>query len=792
MLRHYLLLALRHISKNKLFILVNISGLAVAIACCTVAYYLYDFNATFDGHHAQAQSIYRVSSIRTFQNSFSKYGHAPLALGTALRSASGESDKAVRYVTGTISTRVNELTFSETISYTDPEFFELFTFETVDGTLSLQRKSAIVISDEMALKYFGSVNAAGKELVQLMGEGKQKLFTVAGVFRRPPNNSSFTLQAYVHFDNQADDNPRFDENDWAPRAAVYVQMPDRNRVEPLQTELLKFKEANNLAREDFLIDRFVLEPLPGLARQDSYQNTRGVWTNYAAHISAVVGTAAMGILILLIACFNLTNTAIAVSSGRLKEIGMRKVLGSGKHQVIGQYFGEVFLVCLLAMALGLLIADLVLIPAFNSLWTFWSFTPDYFGKPDYLLFLLLVLVLTSVLAGSYPAFHISRFQPVQILRGKVKFGGTNAFTRTLLTLQLTISLIAVVCSLAFVANADYQQTLDMGFNKDEVLFLEVKGALEADALKNRLTQLPDVLSVAATHHHIGSSYINDPVKSGVTEREVDILDVGDDYLRTAGITLVAGRDFITDSETDKRQSVIITENMAKAFGWAEPVGQDLVWMDTVHYQVVGVVKDIVNKGMMSRMDPVMLRYKGKDDVRFCVVSTPSDKIVAVKEMVEAEARTLFPDRLVTVRYMNELIANSIQINNSILKMFAFLGIIATLLSATGLYTLTSLNIVKRMKEIGVRKVLGASSGNIARIINKQLVIILGIASVVGGYLGARLSGLLLDSIWEHFQRTTLVTVLLSVVALAAVAALSIAYKVISTIRVNPTTILRSE
>jgi ABC-type antimicrobial peptide transport system permease subunit len=792
MLRHYILLALRHVAKNRLFFSINILGMAIAIACCTVAYYLYDFNATFDAHHVRGESVYRISSIRTFQNEQSKYAHVPLGLGSALEDSREDIGEIARYSTGTITTRANDLTFSEPIAYTDPSFFDLFTFAELHGSIALADKSSILVSDELAVKYFGNTDAVGEEIVQILSGGRMRSFTVRGVFRKPTNNSSFTVQAYTHFDNQVDTDPAFDEHSWEPRVLTYVSIPDKTRVQTVEKGLQKFTEPNNLAREDFQIDRYILEPLPGLAKQDSYGNTRGMLTNSAAHISAVAGTGVMGILILLIACFNLTNTAIAVSSGRLKEIGLRKVMGSGRGNVMAQYMGEVFLVCLLALLLGLFIADRALIPAFNSLWAFWSFTPDYFGKPDYLIFLLVVLGVTSLLAGSYPAFHISRFQPVQILKGKVKFGGTNVFTRVLLTFQLIITLIAVVCSLAFVANAGYQQTLDMGFAQNEVVFTEVDGSSEYEALKNVLARHSEVLSVASSHHHIGASYLNDPVRSGNSEYEVDILDVGDEYLSTTGITLLEGRDFVTNSATDKLQSVIVTENMVRAFGWTQPLGQELVWMDTARYQVIGVVKNIVNKGMMSRMHPVMLRYKGNEDVRFCLVSASSDKIGTVKSLVESEAHNLFPDRLTTVRYMNELVANSLEINSNILKMFVFLGIIATLLSATGLYSLTSLSVIKRMKEIGVRKVLGASDTNIALIVNKQFFIILGLASVFGGYFGASLSSLLLDSIWEHFQRTTFLTVTFSISTLLVISGLSIAYKIFATVRMNPTTVLRSE
>lgn len=792
MLRNITLMAFRQMAKNRFFIFVNILGLALAIGCCIVAFFLYDFNENFDSHHVNRSSIYRVSSIREFQNNRTKYGHAPMALGRTLQANKGHIENVVRYSVGGINTRAKDLVFEETTVYTDPEFFDLFSFEALHGQLSVTDKSGIVIGQELAIKYFGRTNVVGEEIVQILDSGKTKLYTVKGVFKTQPKNTSFTQEAYLHFDNQRSTSPKFDENSWSSRSLVYLQISNKSRVKPIEAELQQYTTNNNQAREDFIIKQFELEPFVGLAKNDSYKNTRGAWTNYGAHISAVIGTAAMGVFILLIACFNLTNTAIAVSSRRLKEIGIRKVLGSKRSNIIQQYISEVFLISLVAVVIGFGLSHFLLIPAFNSLWSFWALSPDYFTNIDFTLFVVGILVLTSLLAGSYPAFYISRFQPVQILKGKMKFGGSNGFTVTLLSLQLIISLAAIVCSLAFVANARYQQTLDMGFNKDEVIYTTVNNELEFQALKNSMMQTPDVTSVAASTNHVGASYFNDPIKFEGKELEVDILDIGDDYLNTSGITLVEGRDFRRDSEQDKRESVIVTENMASAFGWNKPIGQEIIWMDTVHYRVIGVVKNIVNRGMMNQSDPVMLRYKGNTNAKFCLVRAPIEKIAAVKAVMESETKQLFPDRLVTVRYMNELLENSLRVNNSILKMFIFLGILATMLSATGLYTLTSLNVTKRLKEIGVRKVLGASPGNITRIINKEFFIILSLAAVFGGFLGAWLASMLLDSIWEHFERATLLTVSYSVAVMVVASFFSIAYKIYSTIRINPVTILRSE
>jgi len=285
---------------------------------------------------------------------------------------------------------------------------------------------------------------------------------------------------------------------------------------------------------------------------------------------------------------------------------------------------------------------------------------------------------------------------------------------------------------------------------------------------------------------------NDPVKHESQEIEVDIMDVGDNYLSTVGLVLVEGRDFVKDSETDVKESVIITEKMARDFGWDKPLGKEIIWMDTVKLYVVGVVKDALTQGLWREMQPLMIRYTLKEKYSHFIVSADAKNIVEVNKFMEEKWKEVFPNRAYFSRYMDESMAESTTINDNIVKMFVFLGIIAMMLSATGLFTLVSLNIIKRMKEIGVRKVLGASIGNIARVINFEFVIILLIASVLGSVCGALLSEMLMDSIWDFYQKATFLTFTLSAVILFTISALSIGFKVYNTASMNPTKTLRDE
>jgi cell division protein FtsX len=494
----------------------------------------------------------------------------------------------------------------------------------------------------------------------------------------------------------------------------------------------------------------------------------------------------------LIAIFNLTNTAVAISSRRLKEIGIRKVMGSTRKHLIIQFIGETAIICFLALVVGVLLENFLLMPAFNALWPEFNLTADYFGKPNFTIFLILTLIFTSLLAGSYPAFYISKFQPTSILKGTLKFGGTNYFTRTLLCLQFAISLAGIVCSFAFTDNATFQRDFDMGFDRQGIVFTNVNGRSEFETYRNALEGNPDIISITGTQNHLYRSGFNDPIKHGDKEIEVDILDISEGYMSAIGIKLKEGRNFETDSETDRKESVIITEGLARKLGMLEPIGKEIAWMDTVKYYVVGVVQDIYNNGMWETMDPVMFRYASKDNVNHILVKAPADKLIAVNQYMEAKWKEIFTDKMYFGNYMDEEMVEADTVNSNLVKMFVFLGVVALILSATGLFTLVSLNIIKKMKEIGVRKVLGASVGNITKVINKEFVVILLISSVLGGALGWWMSAMLMGSIWDYYQEVTVTSMIISAAILFVASALSIGYKIYKTTRLNPAHVLRDE
>lgn len=792
MLRNHLLILFRNLNKNRLFVLINIAGLSIAIGCCVVGYFNFDFNNSFDEVHVNKESIYRVNSVREYQGKSTAYGLVPLPLGETIRQNVKDVEMLTRVSAGDMNIQIETEVFGTNSAYVDPDFFRMLTFEFVHGSAAaMTDKSKVVISDQLATRYYGNENPIGKVITHLLRSDLKKEYEIVGVYKKPKTNSSFDEDLFALYDNYWDVSAEFQNGtNWKMRNALFVYISNPDRVNTVEQQLKPYAENNNKVREDFLIQYFELDQLKGMAVRDEVEHRPSVITRHASPLSAVIGCAVMGVIMLLIACFNLTNSSIALSAQRLKEIGIRKVMGSMRKQLILQYIGETMVICFIALLFGIVLADSFLLPAFNKLWPYMKLEANYFEKPEFLMVMAGVLFFAGLVAGSYPAFYVSKFQPTAILKGKLQFGGNNVVTYFFLGGQLVLSLAGIVCSVAFIDNAKFQRDFNVGYNKDGVIYTYVENRSEYETFRNALAGNTDILSISGSPNHIYTNFYNDPVKHEGQEIEANLMDVGDDYFKTVGMTLLEGREFNKDSETDRKESIIITEELARKFGWSKPLGQEIIWMDTVKLYVVGVVKDIYS--FWEPLEPMIIRYANPERVNYAIISTRAGDVQDVNEFMEKKWKEIFPNRMYAPWFMNEGAIEASQVNKNVLIMFLFEGGVALLLSITGLFTLVSLNIIKRMKEIGVRKVLGASIAHISRIINTQFIIIVLISCVGGVYVGMSMSDMLMGSIWEHHQSPTLITALASCVLLILACILSVAFKTYNTAKMNPVDVLRSE
>jgi ABC-type antimicrobial peptide transport system permease subunit len=795
MLRNYILITFRSFARNKTFILINVFGLGIAVACCIVGYLIWDFSAGFDKNHSNAKSIYRIQSYQDYQGERNRFATAPTPLGEVIRQNFTDVDEVVRYTTAQGNFRVGDEVFSSQVAYVDSAFFDLFTFSLKSGTFSsVYDKSRILISDELARKCFDTEDVTGKQITQI-NNGILKEFVIGGVFEEQPLNSSFGFKAVTLWDNCWDAMGGIEsrDSDWKAMSTLFIQVNDESALPGITQQLQAYIAPQNESREDLKLSEYYLQNFSTLA-SNFYGDTwlSGEQLRWGLIPSAVIGPAVMAIFLLLLACFNFTNTSIAISGRRLKEIGVRKTMGGLRGQLIFQFLSESLILCFIALLVGLLIAEF-LVPMYNNMWPTIKLVLSYSKNIFFFVFLVAMLIFTALIAGTYPAFYVTSFKPVSILKGKLTFGGTNWFTRTLLTLQLMISLLCIVSGVAYVRNASYQRDFDLGYSKDGIIVANVNGEAQFNALRNALATHKDVIAIAGSKDHVSDKYYRQPVKLGSTEHQVEIVDVGDNYLKTMNVKLLEGRDFSKDSHNDRNESVIVSETFVRNFGLEEhAVGTRLLLADSLQLYIIGVVPDILTDGFWKPAAPVMLRYVAPNQYTQIVVSTSAANLLSVNDFMVETWKKISPNTLYNGKHVDSNLYVAQLINTNAVRICLFLGVIAALMSATALYALVSLNILKKRKELGVRKVLGASMGNIIRVINIEFIIILAFASVLGSVAGYYLTDKGMDAIWEHYLPIDVTTLAICVGLLIIIAMVTVGYKTISTARINPVESLREE
>jgi putative ABC transport system permease protein len=792
MLKNYLKVILRNISRNKLHTFINVFGLGIALACCIVAYLNWEYNNTFDAYHEQGELIYRVNFVRIANGEPTKNGSCPWPLGSAIRENIEPAQKVVRYYPVNGSFKFEDEVFTSWVAAVDPEFFEIFKVELLAGDRSLIRdKTTIFISTNLAEKYFPqSPNPVGEIITYINGEIRIE-FKIGGVFKKPPQNTSFFSEAFINYAN-AIDITGWEENNWTQFNTTFIKLASSDDVPKVEQQMKNFVEIQNRAKEDYKVDHYYLDRFSDMAVRAEKEEIWNHWLNQSLPVSAVLGPGIMAIFTLLIACFNFTNTSIAIAHRRTREIGIRKVMGSRKPQIVVQFLLENILLSFLALLLGLFIATF-LVPAYSALWPFLEINLNIGENLSLIGFLVLLLLFTGLLAGSYPAFYMSSFQPAIIFRGTVKFRGSNIFTGTLLTLQYAISLSSIVLGFIFVENANYQKNYDMGFSMENVLIANVKNESGFTAMHAALSDNSMIKNIAGSSHSATSYWYTDPIKFEALEMDAYLMDIGANYLKTVGATIIEGRDFIANSQNDVEHAAIVNEKLVQSYNWQEAIGKRILLRDTVELFVVGVVRNMYIDGeLWDPVEPMLLRLVPKKDYRYISVSAEQKNIEKVKELMVSSWKSIFPDELPAVDYMADERADSVLVNKNIKSMFVFLGIITTILSSIGLFSLVSLTVVRRMKEVGVRKVLGASVFQITQKLSREFVIMLSLSSILGSFIAYISADLLMSSIWTYHVPIGAGAFLVSIAILLVVGGATIGIRVFQAANTNPVNTLRNE
>jgi putative ABC transport system permease protein len=723
MIKNLLKVMLRNLKKYKAFSLINILGLAIGMACCLLILLFVSDELSFDRYNVLGARIYRLNSHSTIGGTTRHFAASPAALAPAIKETIPEVlayARVFRLGRAQFAYEGKNIDIPDFYA-ADEDFFKLFThkFLAGDPAGALQKPNSLVMTEAAAVQVFGTSDALGK--VISIAQGPQRVdFAVTGVIRDVPKNSHFrftillSTATFRQPDQNAAQNRQPQRNlldeFYSFGAHSYVLVAENADIAAIDRKVRDLVETRwgTFLRQRGVGRWYELQNLFDIHLRSYYENEFGSPGNF----QYVILFGAIALLVLFIACFNFVNLSTARSTIRAKEVGLRKVFGADRKQLVRQFLGESVLLSLLGMALGLLLVVTVL-PAFNA------FTQKTFGTaevftPVVLAGIGLIVLLTGLGAGMFPAFVLSSFEPVRTVRGKLGAGTKGqALRKGLVVVQFAIAVFMIVGIVVVVRQIEYLKNKDLGFNREMLVVVPAAGP-KNDALRDRMLQNPDVRSVSFDLTIPGQFTPDDTfVPEGRSQDDTirtSALTVGYDFIKTYEIPLLWGRNFSPEFPTDAQDGLIINETTARELGWAEDaVGREMVDFTAdrnQRFKVVGVVKDFHHESLRMAITPTSLKLNPNGFQYVTARISPANVPKTLdflqqtfKEiMPRVEYRYFFVDDDFRRKYPNE---------EKVQSIYTYFGLLAVLVACLGLFGLASFIIERRTKEIGIRKALGA-------------------------------------------------------------------------------------
>ncbi len=727
MFKHYLKIAFRNVLKQKTTSFVNIVGLSVGMACCILILLFVQFELSYDKFQKNGSNIYKVLERGYTKGIFYSSG-TPIPLGPTIKNIFPECVHAVRFSSRKAwnSIQYGEKRFEENgITSADPGIFEMFTFEFIKGDhkSALFEPNCIVINNEIAKKYFGEEDPYGK----IINIGKDA-FKITGIVKNLPSNSTLKCRAIISF--SSNDSFKKMENHWGNNfAETYIQLNPHSSYQSIGTKLKEYLD-KNLKQWQNEKRTFTLQPFN---RIHLYSQADYGIEGYGDYRTVII-YAAIAFFVLLIASINFINISLAQTATRFKEIGLRKVMGAFKKQIVLQFWGEIIFLCLIALTLSVLLVS-VMLPKFNELLnrqiTFNLGLNTLLGIGG-------IFLLTGIIAGLFPSFLFSKYEAVNILSGKIKIGGNTGFTKSLIVLQFSLSIFFLICTTVM------SQQISFIMNQHHVPENEKIIEVSTNTLisfypdwqvrkKNTDLYTSEVSIFPLIKHSAG-----EPGAIAIIQMEHDgrkwdgiLADRTEKYFDMFGIKIKEGRGFnIDEFPSDSASSVIINETFVKENKIKNPVGNTIKFFDK-SYSIIGVVEDFLYGNIKRKIPALAIEY-ARMDLSTIYFTVNEKDISAVLKFLQNKWHELFPNALFSYSFYDESWRKEYDKEINSREMLGFVSILVVLLASFGILGLTTLTIAKRTKEIGVRKVLGASVRNIIFLLTKQFGLMVIISAVIAG------------------------------------------------------------
>jgi len=726
----YMKLAGRNLLKHKLASFINLFGFSASIGCCLVLFSFIDIQYEVDAFHKNADRIFLVQHIAVDSDgSENMIGRTPVPLGPALKENIPQIERAARLAWGNTRMIYEDNSFNESIFFADPDVFEMFSYPFKYGDkTAFSERNVVVFTEEMAEKYFGRTNPVGEQLTLSFGEHFTESFTVAGVLEKIPNNRSWQTNFFLPYENMF--SLGIEENDWqASTTATTIQLNTVSSIEAVEAQLDRYVSIHNAVNVEMPMKAFFLDNLLKLSLH-SHRVRDSLPGGSSPQTNIVIGT--IGLFILLLAAFNYVNIAIASAARRFKEIGIRKVVGSTKSQLVSQFLSENMLLCLIALLGGILLAESFLLPGFNQIFAGTGapeFRLDYLSNIRIWIVLACLLLIIGIGSGAYPAFYISSFNPVSIFRGRQQLSGKKLLSRSFVTIQFTLTFILVVIAVGITQNQIYQNRRSWGYDPAHTIVVPVEGYSQYATLRNDLSQFGNVTSLAGSRSSLGRSRSRRVVTSDTTSKEVTGYAVGPAYIETMGLQMVAGRPFENARQAENAESVVVNEALVEDLGWDNPLDRTII-SDSIRYNVIGVVKNFQENAFFDTIGPAVFFVTPEENYRYLSVSVQPGTEITTNHAIEDRWDALIPDMDYPGYLQRDVFEEEYNRREREVALFIFIGLMALVLSCMGILGLVSLAIARRMKDLSIHKVLGASSMRVAHLINREFIYLVGIAMVV--------------------------------------------------------------
>jgi putative ABC transport system permease protein len=803
MLKNYFKTAIRNLARNKGYAAINITGLAVGMAACLLIFLVVQFELSFDTFHKQKESIYRVvSEFDTPEGKFHSSG-VPFPVAPALRIDYPELKKVAaifgnsnEQITITDGNDVKKFVEERGIFFAEPELFEMMDFKWIAGDpkTALKEPMTAVLSKSTANRYFGNWKQAVGKTVKY---DNRHIIRITGILEDVPANSDFPFLLVGSYASLKDMNVSDNLTDWVStysQSYCFIQLPANKTAASFNASLKEFVKKHKPA--EYVRDGLIIQPLRDVHFDDRFGNYNG----RTFPVDVIKALILIGVFLLVIACVNFINLATAQAVNRSKEVGVRKVLGSNRRQLAVQFLSETALITIFAVLLAVMIAALVL-PLLNQLLEL-SLSLNFAANPGILLFLFAATLLVILLSGLYPAMILSGFNPITALKSKItsKMIGGISLRRGLVVLQFAIAQVLIIGMVIVVSQMDYFRNASLGFDKEAILNVALPGdsvsQTKLSALHNELSKQPGIRKISFSYASPSDNgnwnsdfKFNHAPKS--TEFSTNLKWADTAYFNIYGLEFVAGRPYFP---SDTVTGFVVNETLIRKLGIKNPeeaIGKQMdFWDGEVVAPIVGVVKDFHVNSLRDPISAVTMATNKR------MYQTLSVKLQAANSKetishVEALWNRTFPDYVYRQQFLDDKINNFYRQENQLSQLYKIFAGIAIFISCLGLYGLVSFMAVQRTKEVGIRKVLGASVGRIIYLFSKEFTLLILIAFLIAAPVAYYIMYGWLQNF--TFRIELGVSIFIAAILVSMIIAwATVGYKAVKAALANPVKSLRSE